>query len=220
MSNKEIELAVKQAIDQALITGEIIDLYDASGIKKPDISIFSDDFFNELRGMEHKNTALEILRKLLNDELKGKSKRNIVQCKRLLEMLDESIKKYQNRLLTAVQVIEELIDIARDLMGSSLEARELGLEDYEYSFYSAVSDNQSARELMGKDKLRELAVVLYQTVKEKATIDWTIKESVQASLRVAIRRILNRYGYPPDMAELATENVMKQAEEIAEVLNN
>jgi type I restriction enzyme R subunit len=218
-SNKEIELAVKQAIDQALITGDVINLYDASGIRKPDVSIFTDDFLNELRSMERKHTAIEILRKLLKDELKGKSRRNITQSKRLLEKLEETIRKYQNRIITAVEVIENMIEIAHDIKSSNLEAKELGLKEDEYSFYCAVADNKSARELMGNDKLREIATVLYQTVQEKATIDWTIKESVQAALRVAIRRILNRYGYPPDMAQLATENVIKQAEAIAEDLS-
>ena len=214
-TDEELETTIRQVIDKALVSEQIIDVFDAAGIKKPDISILSEEFLLELKGMEHKNIALEVLKKLLNDEIKARSKKNLVKSKTLMEMLQEAIRKYHNKIITAAEVIEELIGISKDIVKMDNEAQEMGLTDFEYAFYTAVADNKSARELMQKDKLRELAVVLTEEIRKKATIDWTIKESVRARLRVAVKRLLRRYGYPPDMQELATETVLKQAELIA-----
>ncbi|HNO30044.1 MAG TPA: DUF3387 domain-containing protein, partial [Chitinophagales bacterium] len=163
----------------------------------------------------HKNVALEVLKKLLNDELKSRAKKNLVQSRTFLEMLENSIKKYHNKILTAAEVIEELINLSKDIVETDKEAKYMGLSDFEYAFYTAVANNDSARELMQKDKLRELAVVLTETIRQNASIDWTIKESVKAKLKVAVKRILRKYGYPPDMQMLATETVLKQAEMMA-----
>lgn len=214
-SNEELETTIRQVIDQALVSEQVVDVFDAAGIKKPDISILSDEFLAELKGYEHKNIALETLKKLLNDELKVRAKKNLVQSKTLMEMLEKAIKKYQNKILTAAEVIEELILISKEIVASDAEAQNMGLSDYEYAFYTAVASNDSARELMQQDTLRELAVVLTQKIRENATIDWTIKESVRAKLKVIVKRILRQYGYPPDMQLLATETVLKQAEMIA-----
>jgi len=214
-SNEELETTIRQVIDQALVSEQVVDVFDAAGIKKPDISILSDEFLAELKGYEHKNIALETLKKLLNDELKVRAKKNLVQSKTLLEMLEKAIKKYQNKILTAAEVIEELIRISKEIVASDAEAQNMGLSEYEYAFYTAVANNDSARELMQQDTLRELAVVLTQKIRENATIDWTIKESVRAKLKVIVKRILRQYGYPPDMQLLATETVLKQAEMIA-----
>ena len=214
-SNEELETTIRQVIDQALVSEQVVDVFDAAGIKKPDISILSDEFLAELKGYEHKNIALETLKKLLNDELKVRAKKNLVQSKTLMEMLEKAIKKYQNKILTAAEVIEELIRISKEIVASDAEAQNMGLSDYEYAFYTAVASNDSARELMQQDTLRELAVVLTQKIRENATIDWTIKESVRAKLKVIVKRILRQYGYPPDMQLLATETVLKQAEMIA-----
>jgi type I restriction enzyme R subunit len=214
-SNEELETTIRQVIDQALVSEQVVDVFDAAGIKKPDISILSDEFLAELKGYEHKNIALETLKKLLNDELKVRAKKNLVQSKTLMEMLEKAIKKYQNKILTAAEVIEELILISKEIVTSDAEAQNMGLSDYEYAFYTAVASNDSARELMQQDTLRELAVVLTQKIRENATIDWTIKESVRAKLKVIVKRILRQYGYPPDMQLLATETVLKQAEMIA-----
>lgn len=165
--------------------------------------------------MEHKNLALEVLRKLLNDEIKTRMQRNLVQGKSLMEMLEASINKYHNKVITAVEVIDELIGLSKHIVAQDNAAKELGLSEYEYAFYSAVADNNSAVELMGKDKLRELAVVLTETIRNNASIDWEIKENVRAKMRVAIKRLLRRFGYPPDMQMLATETVIKQAEMIS-----
>ncbi len=217
-TDEEMETAIRQVIDQALVSEQVIDVFDAAGIKKPDISILSEEFLLEIKGMEHKNLALETLRKLLNDEIKARTRRNLVQSRKLLEMLEDSIKRYHNKIITAAQVIEELIALGKEIQAMDKEPEEMGLSDFEYAFYSAVADNESARELMRVDKLRELAVVLTERVRNNASIDWTIKESARARLRVIVKRTLRKYGYPPDMEKLATETVIKQAELIADEL--
>jgi len=219
-TDEEIETTIRQVIDQALVSEQVIDVFDAAGIKKPDISILSEEFLLELKGMEHKNVAMEVLKKLLNDEIKTRSKKNLVKSKTLMEMLENSIKKYHNKILTAAEVIDELIKISKEIVKMDSEATQLGLSEFEYAFYTAVADNKSARELMEKDKLRALAVILTERVKQNASIDWTIKESVRAKLKVIIKRTLRQYGYPPDMQKLATETVLKQAEMIANELTN
>ncbi len=218
MSNEAMESAIRQVIDKALVSEQVVDVFDAAGIGKPDISILSEEFMQEMKDLPHKNIALEVLKKLLNDELTTRSRTQLVQSKKLLELLENTLKSYHNKVITAAEVIDEMINIGRQVRDSDKEAEELGLTDYEYAFYLAVADNESARELMGKDKLRELAVVLTEKVRTTASIDWTLRESVQAQLRVIIKRTLRKYGYPPDMQQLATETVMKQAEMIAEEL--
>lgn len=215
-TDEEVETAIRQVIDKALVTEQVIDVFDAAGIKKPDISILSEDFLLEVKNMEHKNIALEVLKKLLNDEIKTRIKKNLIQGKSLMEMLENSIKRYHNKIITAAEVIEELIALGKDIRKMDKEPREMGLSEYEYAFYTAISNNDSARKVMKKDKLRELAVVLFEKVRENASIDWTIKESVKAKLKVIVKRTLRQYGYPPDMQKLATETVLKQAEMIAE----
>jgi len=214
-TDEELETAIRQVIDKALVTEQVIDVFDAAGIKKPDISILSEDFLLEVKNMEHKNIALEVLKKLLNDEIKSRAKKNLIQSKTLMEMLETSIKKYQNRIISAAEFIEELIGLAKEIHGMDKEPREMGLSDYEYAFYAAIANNNSARQVMQQEKLRELAVVLYEKVRENASIDWTIKENVKAKLKVIVKRTLRKYGYPPDMQALATETVLKQAELIA-----
>lgn len=217
-SNEEIETTIRQVIDKALVSEKVIDIFDAAGIKKPDISVLSEEFLAELKGFVHKNVALEVLKKLLNDELRARAKKNLVQSKSLMEMLENAIKKYHNKVLTAAEVMEELIKISKEIVASDAEALHMGLSDFEYAFYTAVANNDSARELMKQDQLRELAVVLTQRVRENASIDWTIKESVKAKLKVIVKRTLRQFGYPPDMQLLATETVLKQAEMIADEL--
>ena len=219
-TDEEIETTIRQVIDKALVSEQVIDVFDAAGIKKPDISILSEEFLMELKGMEHKNVALEVLKKLLNDEIKSRAKKNLVKSRTFLEMLEDSIKRYHNKILTAAEVIEELINLSKDIVEMDNEAKHMGLSDFEYAFYTAVANNDSAKELMQKEKLRELAVVLTETIRQNASIDWTIKESVKAKLKVAVKRILRKFGYPPDMQMLATETVLKQAEMIANEITN
>jgi type I restriction enzyme, R subunit len=218
-TDEGIETTIRQVIDQALVSEQVIDVFDAAGIKKPNISILSEEFLLELKNYEHKNIALEVLKRLLNDELKVRAKKNLVQSRSLMEMLENAIKKYHNKILTAAEVMDELIKISKEIVASDLEAKNLGLTDFEYAFYTAVADNDSAKQLMQHDQLRELAVVLTQRVRENASIDWTIRESVKAKLKVIVKRTLRQFGYPPDMQLLATETVLQQAEKIANELS-
>jgi len=218
-TDEEIETVIRQVVDKALVSEQVIDLFDAAGIKKPDISILSEEFLLEVKNMEHKNIALEVLKKLINDSIKSRAKTNMIQSKSLMEMLEGSIKRYHNKIITAVEVIDELIELSKEIHKMDKEPAEMGLSEYEYAFYTAIANNESAKELMQKEKLRELAVVLFQKIRENASIDWTIKESVKAKLKVIVKRTLRQFGYPPDMQMLATETVLKQAEMIAEEIS-
>lgn len=218
-SDTEIETAIRQIVDKAVVSEEIVDVFDAAGIKKPDISILSDDFLDEVRHMERKNIALELLKKLLNDEIKTRTRKNFVQSKKLSEMLENAIRKYQNNLLTSAQVIEELIKIAKDIRQSDKRGESLDLNEDELAFYDALANSENAKEVLGDKQLAVIAMEVLKSVKGNATIDWTLKENVRAKLRRDVKRILNKYGYPPDEQLVATENVLKQAELMADELN-
>jgi len=196
-----------------------VDVFDAAGIKKPDISILSDEFLAEILGMERKNLALELLKKLLNDEIKIRTRKNFIQSRKLSEMLKSAIKKYQNNLLTTAQVIDELIKLAKDIRESDKRGQKLNLGEDELAFYDALANNDNAREVLGDKQLATIAIEVFISVRGNATIDWTLKESVRARLRRDVKRILNRYGYPPDQQLIATENVLKQAELMADELS-
>lgn len=218
-SDAEIETAIRQIVDKAVVSEGIVDVFDAAGIKKPDISILSDEFLAEIQGMERKNLALELLKKLLNDEIKMRMRKNFIQSRKLSEMLESAIKKYQNNLLTAAQVIEELVKLAKDIRESDKRGEALNLGEDELAFYDALANNDSAKEVLGDKQLAAIAIEVFRSVKSNATIDWTLKESVRARLRRDVKRILNRYGYPPDQQLIATENVLKQAELMADELS-
>ncbi len=217
-SDAEIETAIRQIVDKAVVSEGIVDVFDAAGIKKPDISILSDEFLEEVRHMERKNLALELLKKLLNDEIKTRTRKNFIQSKKLSEMLESTIRKYQNNLLTSAQVIEELIKIAKDIRQSDKRGESLDLNEDELAFYDALSNSESAKEVLGDKQLAVIAMEVLRSVRGNATIDWTLKENVRARLRRDVKRILNRYGYPPDEQLVATENVLKQAELMADEL--
>ena len=219
-SNAEIETAIKQIIDKAIVSEGVIDVFDAAGISKPDISILSDEFLDEVKNMERKNLAVELLKKILNDEIKIRTKKNHILSKKLSEMLRNAILKYQNNLLTTAQLIEELIKLAKEIRESNKRGDDLNLNEDELAFYDALANNQSAKELMGDKQLASLAIEIFKSIKKNATIDWTLKESARAKLRIGVRRILNIYGYPPDMQRLAIDNVIKQAELMADEFNH
>jgi len=217
-SSVDTETAIKQIIDAALTSDKVIDIFDAAGIKKPDISILSDEFLMEVQGMKHKNLALELLKKILNDEIKGRMRTNLVKSRKFLEMLEASIKKYQNNLLTTAQIIEELIRIAKEIKEADKEGEKLGLTTEEVAFYNALEVNDSAVQVLGDEKLKEIAKEIADKVKKNATIDWTIRESARAKLMVLVKRTLTKYGYPPDKQQKAIDTVLKQAELMADVL--
>jgi type I restriction enzyme R subunit len=208
----DVESTIRQIVDKAVVSHGVVDIFDAAGIKKPDISILSEEFLEEIRTMKHQNISLELLKKILNDELRGRSKMNAVQARKFSEMLHAAIKRYQNNLLTAAQVIEELIKLAKDIKEADKRGELLGLSEDEIAFYDALAQNESAEKVLGDDKLKELARILVGKVRENATIDWSVRESARARMRVMVKRLLNQYGYPPDFQESATETVLEQAE--------
>ena len=213
-----VETAIKQLIDEALASDKVIDIFDAAGMKKPDISILSDEFLQEVKGMKHQNLALELLKKILNDEIKTRAKTNLVKSRALLEMLETAIKKYQNNLLTTTEIIQELINIAKEVKEADKEGEKLGLTNDEVAFYNALEVNDSAVQVLGDETLKEIAREIADKVRANATIDWTIRESARAKLMVLVKRTLTKHGYPPDKQQKAIDTVMKQAELLADAL--
>jgi type I restriction enzyme R subunit len=215
-SDIEIETAIKQIVDEALSSDKVLDIFEAAGMVKPDISILSDEFLLEVKGMKHQNLALELLKKLLNDEIKTRSKTNLVKSKKLLEMLEGAIKRYQNNLLTTAEIIQELINIAKEIKEADKEGERLGLTKDEVAFYNALEVNDSAVMVLGDNQLKEIAREITDKVRANATIDWTIRESARARLMVIVKRTLTKWGYPPDKQAKAIETVLKQAELMAD----
>jgi type I restriction enzyme R subunit len=219
-SDIEIETAIKQIVDEALTYDKVIDIFDAAGIKKPDISILSDDFLLEVKGMKHQNLSLELLKKVLNNEIKTRARTNLVKSRALLEMLESSIKRYQNNLLSTAEIIQELINIAKEIKESDAEGERLGLTTDEVAFYNALETNDSAVAVLGDETLKHIAHEIAEKVRSNATIDWTIRESARAKLMVLVKRTLSKYGYPPDKQQKAIDTVLKQAELMADFWTN
>lgn len=219
-SDFEIETTIKQIVDQAISSDKVVDIFEAAGIEKPEITgleVLSDEFLSEVKGMKHQNLALELLKKLLNDEIKTRSKTNLVKSKKLLEMLEEAIKRYQNNLLSTAEIIQELINIAKEIKKADAEGERLGLTKDEVAFYNALEVNDSAVQVLGDEQLKEIAREITDKVRANATIDWTIRESARAKLMVIVKRTLTKWGYPPDKQAKAIETVLKQAEAMADL---
>ena len=215
LAAEDVEHAIRQIISRAVASEEVIDIFKAAGLKKPDISILSDEFLADVQNMPQRNVAIELLRKLLNDEIKLRSRKNLVQSRSFAEMLERTIRSYQNRAIEVAEVIAELIELAKEMREANKRGEILKLSEDELAFYDALEVNDSAVKVLGDDTLKGIARELVRTVHENASIDWTMKESVRAKLRVMVRRILRRYGYPPDKQEKATQTVLEQAELIA-----
>jgi len=210
---EQIDAALRQLISKAITTdGEVIDVFTAAGLPKPDISILSDQFLAEVRGLKHKNVAAELLEKLLNDELRVRAKRNLVQSQLFSEKLKSALNAYHNRAITTAEVIDELIRIAKELAAASTRGAALGLTDDEIAFYDALATNDSAVQAMGDVKLKVIATELISQVKKSVTIDWSLREGARARIRVMVKRILSKYGYPPDLQDAAVKTVLAQAE--------
>src|SRR6185437_722609 len=192
----------------------VIDVFAAAGLQKPNISILSEEFLAEVRDMPQRNLAVELLARLLNDEVKVRAKKNLVQSRSFGEMLENAIQKYKNRAIETAQVIEELIRLAKDMNAAQKRGEDLGLNDDEMAFYDALEVNDNAVKVLGDDTLRKIARELVVAVKNNLTIDWTMKENVRANLRVIVKRLLRKYGYPPDKQERATQTVLQQAEHL------
>jgi len=215
-TDEELEHAIRQIISKAVVSDEVIDIFAAAGLKKPDISILSDEFLAEVRGMPQRNLAVELLQKLLKGEIKNRSRRNVVQARSFAEMLEQAIRKYQNRAIETAQVIEELIQLAKDMRAAHKRGEDLKLNEDELAFYDALEVNDSAVKVLGEPTLVDIARELVATVKKNVTIDWTVRENVRAQLRVIVKRILRKYGYPPDKQEKATQTVLEQAALLSE----
>jgi len=213
---EDLDFAIRQIVSRAVSSGEVIDIFAAAGLKKPDISVLSDEFLAEVRGMPHRNLAVELLRKLMQGEIKNRSRKNVVQARSFAEMLENSIKKYQNRAIEAAQVIEELIALAKEMRQAGERGVKLGLSEDELAFYDALEVNDSAVKVLGDVTLRTIARELVAAVHGNVKIDWTMRENVRAHLRVLVKRILRKYGYPPDKQEKATQTVLEQAEVLSE----
>ncbi len=211
-ADEDLDHAIRQIVSKAIVSDEVVDIFAAAGLKKPDISILSDEFLAEVRGMPQKNLAVELLRKLLIGEIKASSRRNVVQARSFAEMLEEAIRRYQNRAVESAQVIEELIAIAQELREASRRGEKLHLTEDEVAFYDALEVNNSAVKVLGDETLKSIARELVEAVRNSVTIDWTMRENVRAKIRVMIKRILRKYGYPPDKQEKATLTVLEQAE--------
>jgi len=215
-TDEELDLAVRQIVSKAVVSDEVIDIFAAAGLKKPDISILSDEFLAEVRDMPQRNLAVELLQKLLKGEIRTRSRKNVVLARSFAEMLEETLRRYQNRAIEAAQVIEELIKLAKDLRELEERGTALDLTEDELAFYDALETNDSAVKVLGDETLREIARELVAAVRANVTIDWTMRENVRAHLRVIVKRILRKYGYPPDKQEKATLTVLEQAEALSE----
>ena len=213
---EELDLAVRQIISRAVASEGVMDIFSAAGLAKPDISVLSDEFLAEVQGMPHRNLAVELLQKLLKGEVSNRRRKNVVQARSFAEMLEQTLRRYQNRAIEAAQVIEELIGLAKDMREANERGERLGLSEDELAFYDALETNDSAVQILGDETLRDIARELVNTVRNNVTIDWTLRENVRAHLRVLVRRILRRHGYPPDKQEKATQTVLEQAEVLSE----
>lgn len=209
---EELNHAIRQIVSRAVAPEGVIDLFAAAGLKKPDISILSEEFLAEVRGMPQKNLAVELLRKLLKGEIKTRRRKNVVQARSFAELLEQVIRRYQSRAVEAAQVIEELIALAKEMREADRRGESLGLSEEELAFYDALETNDSAVKVLGDETLRTIARDLVETVRNNVTIDWTLRENVRANLRRLVKRILRKHGYPPDKREKATQTVLEQAE--------
>lgn len=208
----DVEHAIRQIVSKALVSDEVIDVFTAAGLKKPDISILSDEFLAEVRGMPHRNLAVELLQKLLKGEIRTRSRRNVVQARSFAGLLEQALRRYQNRAVETAQIIEELIKLAKDMRAANARGEALGLTDDELAFYDALEVNDSAVQVLGDEQLRVIARELVATIRKNVSIDWAIRDNMRAQLRVYVKRILRKYGYPPDKQERATQTVLEQAE--------
>jgi type I restriction enzyme R subunit len=208
----ELDRAVRHIISRAVATEGVLDIFAAAGLQKPDLSILSDEFLAEVRGMPQRNLAVELLRKLLKGEIRSRRRKNVVQARSFAEMLEQTIRHYQNRAVEAARVIEELIRLAKQMREADRRGEALGLSEEELAFYDALETNDSAVKVLGDETLRGIARELVRTVRNNVTIDWTLRENARAHLRVLVKRILRKHGYPPDKEEKATQTVLEQAE--------
>ena len=211
-SDEELDHAVRQIVSRAVAPDGVVDIFAAAGLKKPDVSILSEEFLHEVRAMGRRNLAIELLERLLKGELATRKRKNVVQARSFAEMLEQTIRRYQNRAVEAAQVIEELIALAREMRDANTRGERLGLSDDALAFYNALGVNDSAVQVLGDETLRHIARELPETVRGNVTIDWTLRENVRANLRRLVKRVFRKHGYPPDKQQSATRTVLERAE--------
>ena len=211
-SNDDYDQAIKQLVSEAVVSDKVINIFDAAGIKTPNVSVLSDEFLDEVKGIDHKNVALELLKKILNDEIRTMEKKFLMKSKIFSKMLEDTIKRYQNQTIESAQVIAELVELAKKMRSEKERGADLNLSDDETAFYDALCDNESAVIDLGDDTLKAIARELVVMLRRNTSIDWTLKQNVQAKLRVLVKKLLNKYKYPPDKQENATKTVLEQAE--------
>ena len=214
-TEEDLDRAVRRIVSRAVAPDGVLDLFAAAGLDRPDVSILSEEFLAEVRGMPQRNLAVELLRKLLQGELAARRRKNVVQARSFAEMLEQTLRRYRNRAVEAAQVIEELIGLARDLRAAGARGEALGLSEDELAFYDALGVNDSAVRVLGDRTLRGIARELVETVRSNVTVDWTLRENVRAHLRRLVKRVLRKHGYPPDRRETATRTVLEQAEALS-----
>jgi type I restriction enzyme, R subunit len=214
-STAERELAIQQIVSRAVVSTEIVDIMKAAGLESPDISLLSDEFLAEVRDSDKKNFAIEALRKLINGNVRSLAKRNVTQSKAFSERLEAAIARYHTNAITTAQVIEELIQLAKDIRAARARGEETGLSDEEIAFYDALAENESARQVMGEPTLRVIAHELVASIKSSMSVDWMHREAARARMRVLVKRLLRKYGYPPDLQDAAVQNVLQQAEALS-----
>jgi type I restriction enzyme R subunit len=213
-TEEDYDYAIKQIVSGAVSSDEVIDVFTAAGLDKPNVSILSDEFLEEVRGLDHQNLALEALKKLLNDQIRFISRRNVIKSRSFLELLEQTIRKYQSRTIEAAQVIAELIDLAKQIRKETEKGADLGLTGDEVAFYDALAENPSAVKELGDATLKKIAKELVQMLRENTTIDWAYRDNVRAKIRIYIKKLLKKYDYPPDHQEGATQLVLLQAETV------
>lgn len=219
-TQQQVDEQLKQLISKSVVAEkEVVDIYASLGLEKPDLSILSDEFLAEVRALPQKNVAVTLLDRLLRGKVKSIQRTNLMQSKKFSEMLDASINKYNKRTIETSKVIEELIDMAKEMNDAMKRGEDLGLSKDEIAFYDALADHETAKEVLGDDELKAIAHELTKTIKENMSVDWNVKDSTRAQMRVAVRRLLKKYGYPPDLQKMAVERIVEQAELMASGLS-
>ena len=214
-TRQDRDLAIQQIVSRAVVSTEIVDILGAAGIQSPDISILSDEFLAEVQQMEHKHLGLEALRKLLTDSIHARSRTNVVEARAFSSRLEAAIARYHANAITTVEMLQVVIDMAKDIRAAVMRGEEQGLSNEELAFYQALAENESAVDVMGNDQLRVIAHELLTSLRANVTVDWAHREPARARLRVLIKRILRKYGYPPDLQDAAVQTVLQQAEALS-----
>ena len=212
----DLDSAIRQIVSRAVASEGVVDIFAEAGLRKPDISVLSDEFLDEVKGMTRRNLAVDLLQKLIKGEISTRRRQNMIQARSFAGLLEETIRRYQNRAIEAAHVIEELVALAKEIREATARGEELGLTEEELAFYDALETNDSAVKILGDDILRAIAQELVETIRNNITVDWTLRESVRANLRIKVRQILHKHGYPPDKQPKAVETVIQQAELLSE----